>query len=128
MQPNLSFIHSTKHPIALEVIVIRDQLTSLEALFYNFNCSKRNGSASPFGEAQLNNNRLCFIKMARGLHFWRNVLQSTIGPSELKQPVSPKKTPATTFTDGLFQQFMKTYLENQNQALFPAPIQAKFRE
>ena len=32
--------------------MIGDQLTYLEAPFYNSNCSKPNGSASPFGEAQ----------------------------------------------------------------------------
>ena len=47
----VSFIHA-EHPSALKVIMIGDQLTYLKAPFYNFNCSKPNGSANPFGEAQ----------------------------------------------------------------------------
>ena len=83
--------------------------------------------------------------MAQGSRSRRNVPPSTVGPSEPEQPVSPEGTPATSgagpsdapvlpsvpttaSTNGLFQQFMKAYLENQNQALPPAPIQAEFRE
>ena len=96
--------------------------------FYNSNYSKLNGSASLFEEAQLNNNKLYSAEMARGSRSQRNVPLSTIGPSKPEQPVSPKKTPVTTYTNGLFQQFMKAYLENQNQALPPTLIQAEFRE
>ena len=48
----VSSIHA-EHLFALEVVVIGNQLTYLEARFYNSNCSKPNGSASPFGDAQL---------------------------------------------------------------------------
>ena len=82
--------------------------------------------------------------MAWGLRSQRNVSPSTVGPSKLEQPVSLKKTPATnnvgppdasapdvpdlipvlttTFTNELFQQFIKAYIENQNQALSLALI------
>ena len=131
----------------LKVVVIGDQLTYLEARFYNSNCSKPNGSASPFGEAQLNDNRLHSTEMARSSRSRRNVPPSTVGPSEPEQPVGTPATsgvglpdapapeapvftpvPATASTDGLFQQFMKAYLENQNQAQTPAPVQAEPRE
>ena len=39
--------------------MIVDQLAYLKAPFYNSNCSKPNGSASPFGEAQLDNTKPC---------------------------------------------------------------------
>ena len=83
-------------PVALEVVVIGDQLTSLEAApFYNSNCSKPNGSASPFGEAQLDNTRLRSAEMARGSHSRRNVPPSMVSPSEPEQPASPEEeTPA----------------------------------
>ena len=38
--------------------MIGDQLTYLEAPFYNSNFSKPNGSASPFGETQLDDTKL----------------------------------------------------------------------
>ena len=78
--------------------------------------------------------------MAQGSRSGKNVQPSTVVPSEPEQPVSPEKTPAISdvrlpdalapdapipapaSTDGLFQQFMKVYLENQNQALPPALI------
>ena len=84
--------------------------------------------------------------MSRGSRFGRNIQLSTVVPSEPEQPVSPKGTPAISnvgppdapapdapiptpaSTDGLFQQFIKVYLENQNQARPPAPIQGEFRE
>ena len=88
--------------------------------------------------------------MAQGLHSRRNIPPNTVSFSEPEQPVSPEETPATSgvgppdfstsdtsvfapisamaSTDNLFQQFMKVYLKNQNQALFPIPIQAEFRE
>ena len=88
--------------------------------------------------------------MARGSRSRRNVPPSTVGANELEQPVSPEGTPATSdvgplnalapealvftpvpataSTNGLFQQFMKAYLENQNQAQTPAPVQAEPRE
>ena len=37
--------------------MIGDQLTYLETAFYNSNCSKPNGSASPFGEAQFDDTK-----------------------------------------------------------------------
>ena len=73
--------------------MIGDQLTSLEAPFYNSNCYKPNGSASPFGEAQLNNNRLRSTERAQGSRSRRNIPPSTVGPSETEQPV---ETPATS--------------------------------
>ena len=44
---------------ALEVVVVGDQLPYFKAPFYNSNCSKPNGSASPFGEAQFDNAKPC---------------------------------------------------------------------
>ena len=112
--------------------------------FYNSNCSKPNRSASPFGEAQLNDNRLRSTEMTQGLYSQRNVSPSTIGPSKPEHPVETPATsglgppdtpapeapvftpvPALASTDGPSQQFMKTYLENQNQAQIPAPVQAE---
>ena len=124
--------------------MIGDQLTYLKAPFYNSNFSKPNGSANPFEKAQLNNNKLRCTEMAQDSRSWRNVLPNTIGPSKPEHPVetsakssvgspdapapkAPVFTPvlATASTNGLFQQFMKTYLENQNQAQTPAPVQIK---
>ena len=61
--------------------------------------------------------------MAQGSRSQKNVLPSMVGPSKPEQPVSPKRITATTSTDGLFQQFMKIYLEIQNQVLLSALIQ-----
>ena len=69
---------------------------TLYAPFYNSNCSIPNGSASPFGEAQLNDNKLRSSEMARGSRFQKNVPPSTVSPSETEQSVSPKETPATS--------------------------------
>ena len=88
--------------------------------------------------------------MARGLRSRRNVALSTVGPSKSKRSISPKEIPATsdielpdtptpdalvfapvsakTSTNRLFQQFMKAYLENQNQVLTTVLIQAEFWE
>ena len=43
---------------------------------------------------------------------------------------TPALTPAPTLlsNEGLFQQFMKAYLENQNQTLFPAPIHLELQK
>ena len=150
MRPNLSFIHSRWASLCARGSSDWWSADLPRGAFYNSNCSKPNGSASPFGEAQLNDNKFRSAEMARGSRSRRNVPPSTVGPSEPEQPVSPEGTPATSgvgpsdapapdapvlapvpataSTDGLFQQFMKAYLENQNQALPPAPIQAEFRE
>ena len=77
--------------------------------------------------------------MTRGSRFQKNIPPNMVGPNKPEQPVSPKKTPATSgmghldapllllvpitvSTNRLFLQFMKAYLENQNQALPPTPI------
>ena len=59
--------------------MIGDQLTYLEARFYNSNCSKPNGSASPFGEAQLDDTKLRSV--ATALRFRRNVQRASVGGS-----------------------------------------------
>ena len=63
--------------------------------FYNSNCCKPNRSASPFGKAQLDNNRPYSVDMAQGLHSWQNVPPSTVSPSESEQPASPEKETPT---------------------------------
>ena len=114
--------------------MISDQLTSLEAVLFTILIDpKLNKLASPFEEAQLDNNNLYSAKMARGSRFWRNVPPSTVSPSKPKQPASPEGIPALSnvgpsdapapdapvytpvptpaSTDELFKQFIKAYLE-----------------
>ena len=80
--------------------------------------------------------------MARGLRSQRNIPPSTVVSSKPEQPVSPKRTPATSdmgpldapapdapipalaSTNELFKQFMKAYLEAKTLV----PIQTEFRE
>ena len=59
--------------------MIGEQLTYLESLFYNSNCSKPNGLASPFGEAQLDDIKL--RSAATALCFRWNVQQALVGHS-----------------------------------------------
>ena len=126
--------------------MISDQLTSLKAApFTILITSKPNRSASLFGEAQLDNNRLHSAEMAQGSCSRKNVPPSTVSSYEPEQPVSPEETPALSdiwpdentpapdapvhapvpapaSTDKLFQQFMKAYLEAQTPALIQAEL------
>ena len=69
-------------PVALEVVVIGDQPIALRpTLFYKSNCSKPNGSASPFGEAQLNDTELRSAAMAPGSRFHKNAPPCSAGHS-----------------------------------------------
>ena len=61
--------------------MIGDQLTYLEARFYNSNCSKPNGSASLFGEAQFDNAKPRFA-MVPGSRSYRNALPRLVGYSD----------------------------------------------
>ena len=58
-----------------------------------------------------------------------NTLTFSSSASRAQTPASAQ-APAPPSNEGLFQQFMKAYLENQNQnqAPPPAPIQAELRE
>ena len=60
--------------------MIGDQLTSLEAPFYNSKNSKPNGSASPFGDAQLDDTKLHSAAMALCSRW--NVQRVSVGQSD----------------------------------------------
>ena len=85
--------------------------------------------------------------MAWGPRSQRNLPPSTVGSCKPEQPVETPATsgvrppdapapealvftpvPAMASTDGLFQQFMNVYLENQNNAQTSAPVQAEPQE
>ena len=63
------------HPFTLSIPkVARDQVWYKQPLFYNSNFSIPNGSASPFGEAQLDDTKLRSAAMAPGSSSRRNAL------------------------------------------------------
>ena len=85
-----SSIHA-EHPFALEVVVIGDQLTYLEAPFYNFNCSTPNGSASQFGKAQL--------ERFRTLQQWHHALTLAEMPCHVQSDTTIKMSLETPKTE-----------------------------
>ena len=86
--------------------MIGDQLTYLESPFYNSNCSKPNGLASPFGEAQLDDTKLRSAAMVPDSRSCRNALPRSAGYGDLDELGDPKeRTPASAkYTEEDFQQ------------------------
>ena len=88
--------------------------------FYNSNCSKPNGSASPFGEAQLDDTKLRSAAMAVGSRAQRNALPRSAGHSNLDElgdsseqrthagPLDDPAVPAPTPARKTFRQWQRS--------------------